>query len=293
MAIDNFIPAVWAGSILRNLHKNHVYGQAGVVNRDYEGDIKDFGNTVQINAVGPVTIGNYVKNTNITDPQALTGTGQTLTIDQAKYFNFQVDDIDAAQTKPKVMAEGTYEAAYALSDTSDQFLAGFYTSVAAGNTIGTSAAPVVVTPTTAYQYLVNLKTLLDQSNCPRQGRWVVVPFWFEGMLLNNPLYVSFGTPASRQSLEEGDLGNGGAKNGQIGRTAGFDVLTSNNVPNVGGAQYQIIAGHPIALTFAEQISKVEAYRPPLRFADALKGLHLYGAKLVRPGSIAVLTANSQ
>lgn len=293
MAIDNFIPALWAGSILRNLHINHVYGQAGVVNRDYEGDIKDFGNTVQINAIGPVTIGNYVKNTNIADPQALNGTSQTLTIDQAKFFNFQVDDIDAAQTKPKVMSEGTYEAAYAMSDVSDRFLAGFYTGVATGNTIGSSGAPIVPTPANAYERMVDMKILLDMANVPRQGRWIVVPPWYEGMLLKDQRYVSFGTPESRASLQDGNLNAGGTKNGQIGRAAGFDVLVSNNVPNTAGTQYQIIAGHPIALTFAEQISKVEAYRPPLRFADALKGLHLYGAKLVRANAIAVMTANSQ
>jgi len=65
------------------------------------------------------------------------------------------------------------------------------------------------------------------------------------------------------------------------------------VPNTGGAKYKIIAGHQVAISYAEQINKVEAYRPEKRFADAVKGLHLYGAKLVRPSAIAVLTANKK
>ena len=80
---------------------------------------------------------------------------------------------------------------------------------------------------------------------------------------------------------------------KLGKAAGFTVLQSHNVPNTSGAKYKIIAGHQIAISYAEQINKVEAYRPEKRFADAVKGLHLYGAKLVRPGAIAVLTADKK
>jgi hypothetical protein len=81
------------------------------------------------------------------------------------------------------------------------------------------------------------------------------------------------------------------RNGEIGQAAGFRVLQSNNVPETSGTKYRIIAGHPMAISFAEQINKVEAFRPERRFADAMKGLHLYGAKLVRNTAIAVGTFN--
>lgn len=281
MALSNFIPVVWSARILSNLHRAHVYGQAGVVNREYEGEIRDVGDTVKINSIGPVTIGNYTKNTNIGDPETLTDAQMTLLINQAKYFNFQVDDIDRAQQKPSVMDEAMKEASYGLRDVSDTFIASLYTGVAAGNVIGNDTTPVTPTSANAYDYLVDLGTLLDEANVPTEGRWSIVPPWFHGLLLKDDRFVGVGSASSDQVL----------RNGEIGTAAGFRVLKSNSVPNVAGAKYKIMAGHPMAISFAEQIVKVEGYRPEKRFADAVKGLHVYGAKVVRPTAFAVMTAN--
>lgn len=281
MALDNFIPTIWSARLLVNLHKALVYGQDGVVNRDYEGEIRDVGDTVKINSIGPITIGTYTKNTDISAPETLTGEQTLLQITEAKYFNFQVDDIDAAQQKPKVMDDAMREAAYGLRDAADQYIASLYTGVAAGNTIGDDTTPIVPTASDAYDYLVDLGVLLDEANVPSDGRWVIVPPWFHGLLLKDDRFVKGGTAESDQRL----------RNGQVGEAAGFAVLKSNNVPNDSGTKYKIIAGHPMAWSYADQILKVEAYRPEKRFADAVKGLHVYGAKLVRPSAIAVLTAN--
>lgn len=276
MAINNFIPTVWAGSILRNLNKALVYGQIGVVNRDYEGEIRDKGDSVKINSLGPVTVFDYVKNTNMGDPETLTDAQQTLSITQSKAFNFQVDDVDKAQQTPKVMNAASENAAYALADVTDQYIANLYTGVAAGNTIGTDGAPVTPTAATAYELLVDLAVKLTTANVPRQNRWVVVPPWYEGYMLKDNRFVKYDEPLL---------------NGAIARAAGFDILVSNNVPNTGGVKYKIIGGYPGAISLADQINKTEAYSPEKRFADAVKGLHLFGGKLVRPTGIAVLTAN--
>lgn len=83
-----------------------------------------------------------------------------------------------------------------------------------------------------------------------------------------------------------------AVNGRAGRAAGFDILVSNNVSFLTGpTEFKVVAGTSLATTYAEQISKVEAYRPERRFADAVKGLHLYGAKVVRPEALALLVAD--
>lgn len=281
MAIDNFIPTIWSARLLQNLQKSLVYGQANVVNRDYEGEIRDLGNTVKINSIGPITVGTYTKNTNIGDPETLNGDQTTLVINQAKYFNFQVDDIDRAQQNPKVMDDAMREAAYALADAADQYIASLYTGVASGNIIGDDTNPVVPTKDNAYEHLVDMAIILDDNKVPRANRWVVVPPWFYGLLLKDDRFVKAGTPTSDQVL----------RNGEVGQAAGFTVLVSHNVPNTAGTKYKIIAGSTIAITYAEQINKVEAYRPEKRFADAVKGLHLYGAKLVRPEAIVVMTAN--
>jgi len=285
VSLNNFIPTIWSARLLVNLYNDHVYGQAGVVNRDYEGEIQNLGDTVKIQAIGPVTISDYTKNTNLQDPQALDDSSMILTIEKSKSFNFAIDDVDKAQGNVNVMDGAMREAAYALGEVSDQYLAGMYTQVSANNTIGSDNSPVVPTANTAgssaYEYLVDLGTLLTQSNVPKQGRWCIVPPWFHGLLQKDDRFVKQVTPVGTDVL----------LNGQVGRAAGFNILESNNVPNTNGAKYKIMAGHPMAISFAEQINKVEAYRPEKRFADAMKGLHLFGGKVVRPQGFAVLTAS--
>lgn len=283
MAVTNFIPTIWSARILQNLHKSLVFGQPGVINRDYEGEINDVGDSVRINAIGPITVASYTKNSNISDPQELTGGQTTLIIDQAKYFNFQVDDIDKAQTKPKVLDEAMREAGYALKDTLDQYLAGLWTDIATDNHIGTDAAPKsdLSTAANAYKYLLQLGTVLDEANVPSDGRWVVIPPWFKEVMLQDTRFINPGTPQAEQRMA----------NAMIGQAAGFTLLQSNNVYNSSNDNYKIIAGHSIAWTLAEQIVRTEAYRMEKRFADAVKGLHVYGAKVVRPDALALLHAD--
>jgi len=133
MALDNFIPEVWSARLLANLHNALVYAQAGVINRDYEGEIAAAGDTVRINSIGSVTVGDYTKNTDMAAPQALSDAQATLTITQSKYFNFQIDDIDKAQQTPKLMNAAMAEAAFALANTTDQFIASQYTDISSGN----------------------------------------------------------------------------------------------------------------------------------------------------------------
>lgn len=279
MALTNFIPTIWSARLLSHLDAAHVYGS--LVNRDYEGEIKEKGNTVKINTIGDVSIGDYTRNTDMNAPEVLGGTDQTLEITQSKYFNFLVDDVDKAQMTPKVMDKAMQRSSYALSDVSDKYIAGFYTSAAAANLIGNDGAPIVPTKDNAYDYLVDLSVKLDEANVPSMGRWVVIPAWFYGLLLKDARFVSAGTTKTDEVL----------RNGRIGEAAGFTVHKSNNVPNTSGAKYKILAGHNIAISFAEQIVSVEAYRPEKRFADAVKGLHVYGAKVLQSKALAVLTAN--
>jgi hypothetical protein len=288
-SIDNFIPTIWSARILVALQKALVYAQPQVINRDYEGEIREAGNTVLINSVGDPTIFDYTKNTDMPPPETLTGAQRQLTITQAKAFNFQVDDVDKLQQQPKVMDTALARAAYKLADTSDQYLASVLYNGCTLNTIGTLMNPIVApTPTAgssgAYEQLVDLGTLLDQQNVPTDGRWVVIPPWYHGVLVKDSRFVSY---AAIDVLY----------NRQVGEAAGFAVLVSNNVPAVAapnGASNTttrniVLAGHQMAGTYAEQINQVEAFRPERRFGDAVKGLHLYGGTVVRAEAIAALT----
>ena len=277
-----FIPTVWAARLLTALEKTLVYGQAEVANREYEGDIREAGNAVKIASIGDVTIGDYTKNTDIDEPEVLTDAQQTLNIDQAKYFNFFVDSIDRAQQNVNVLDEAMRRSAWALRDAADSYLAGIMeAAVPVGNKIGSVATPIVPTSENAYEYLVDLGVLLDEANAPIESRFVVVPAWFHGLLLKDDRFTGAGTLRSDHRLA----------NGQVGEAAGFSILKSNNVPNDAGEAYRIVAGHSVATAYVEQILDLQAFKPEKRFGDAVKGLHVYGAKVVRPDALAMLIAD--
>lgn len=280
MSIDNFIPEVWASGIQRNLHKVLRFAQPTVCNRNYEGEIKEKGDTVRITSIGGITISDYAKNTDLAAPQAIEDSQTTLTISQAKYFNFSISDVDKVQGNPRVMDEALYEAAYAEGNVMDGYVAGLHPD--AGSASGSTASPKTLSVATdAYPLLVSLKVNLDQLNVPDEARWCVVPSWFQAVMLLDDRFI-------RQF--EARVALGALLNGQIGYAAGFNIMVSNNCVNTGlNGDYKILAGHPSAITFAEQVNKTEAYRPHLRFDDAVKGLTLYGAKVTRPDALTVLT----
>ena len=282
MTLSNFIPSVWSARLLENLNDAHVF--ANVVNRDYEGEISGLGDTVKINSIGRVTIGDYTKNTDISAAETLSDAQTTLLIDKAKYFNFQVDDIDAVQTKPKVMDAAMRDAAWGLADVVDASLAALHSETPSGNKIGADGATaklgLVLTAGSAfYDYLVDLATVLDNNNAPRQGRWAIVPPWAHGVMLKDNRFIN-----------ATEMGNQMRANGLVGQAAGFNIYMSNNVTNDGEtvATYRVMAGYAGTISYAEQIASVEGYRPENRFADAVKGLHVYGFKVVRPSTLATL-----
>ena len=279
-----FIPTVWAARLLTALEKALVYGQANVANRDYEGEIREAGNTVKIASIGDVSIGDYTKDTDINEAEVLTDSEQSLAIDQAKYFNFFVDSIDRAQQNVNVLDEAMRRSAWALRDAADGYLAGIMTAaVLTGNTIGTDLAPIVPTKDDAYEYLVDLGVLLDEANVPIEGRFVIVPAWYHGLLLKDDRFIKAGTAGSDRRLA----------NGEVGEAAGFTILKSNNVPNASGDADKVVAGHAMATAYVEQVLDLQTYKPEKRFGDAVKGLHVYGAKVIRPTSLAMLIADKE
>lgn len=280
MAITNFVPEVWSATLLSSLKKSLVFAGPGVVNRDYEGEIRNSGDTVNITSISRPTVATYTKNSTTITPETLTDAGRTLLIDQAKYFAFQIDDIDKRQAANggAVMTEAAVEAAYSLADTADQYVAGLYTGADAGNLISTVS---ITTAALAVTNLINLKVKLDNANVPTQGRYVIVPPWYHGLLLGSDLFVRMDASGTTDGL----------RNGMVGRAFGFDVLVSNNCINVTGDDWIVQAGHPSAISYAEQISSVEGYRWQSAFSDAVRGLHLYGSKLTRSNAIAAATCS--
>ena len=271
MALDAFIPEICSARLLAHLDKKHVY--AKLVNREYEGDIRNVGDTVRINQIGDVTVKDYTKNNTIQAPDELTASQLTLTLDQAKYFNFAVDDIEAAQANVKLIDKAMERAAYSLADATDQYIAALVSQ--AGITIDNGAGePLVVDGTNvkAYDLLVDIAVQLEENNVPAANRWIVIPPWFMGQLLKDDRLMR----VDYKNLIE---------TGEIPGIVGLKVFVSNNVPENAG-EYSAMAGVPEAIAYAEKVVKMEAYRPDDRFADAVKGLLVYGAKVLLANALA-------
>ena len=283
MAITTFIPELWSARLLYALENSHV--ATNLVNRNYEGVIANQGDTVHINSIGAVTVKDYTRNSNIADPEVLTTSDQTLEIDQAKYFNFQVDDVDKAQISGEIIDTAMGRSAYALADVSDAFLLKTIANgVASANKIGAKATLTALTASNVYENIVKMRTLLDKANVPTTGRTIVVPPEVYALLLLDDRFAKSGSDSGQNAL----------LNGMVGRVAGFDVFMSNNcVSGTDGgsgstAYFVITAQVAAATTYAEQIIKTEGYRMESRFADGVKGLHVYGAKVTDGSQIAAM-----
>ncbi len=274
MAVITFIPELWSARLLHALDKVHV--AASLVNRDYEGKIKQCGATVHINTIGDITVSDYDTNQEIDEPESLSLNDCTLDINKAKYFHFQIDDVDAAQAAGDLMDKAMERSAYALNDEADSYILSILAEGAsAGNVIGEDD-PVALTADNVYSYIVQLRLILDKNNVPHEGRSIVLPPDVYALLLQDSRFTG-----------SGNMGEETTRSGFIGRIAGFDIYESNNCYSDGDT-YRVTAQVPSACTYAEQILETSAYRPEKCFADAVKGLHVYGAKVTDPTAIAVL-----
>lgn len=276
MAINNFKPTIWSATLLSALERTAV--AAAITNRDYEGDAS----------------GEAVKITNIVDPTIRTYTGaditaediddatQSLLLDQKKYFNFFLDDVDRAQSVNggALIAEATTRAGYGLSQALDTYVLDLMGAGASAATPDHQIAQATIsTASDAYDNIVEWGVLLDEADVPEQERFVVVTPAFYGLLLKDQRFVSAGDDAAAATRA----------NGRVGMAAGFDVYKSNNLPAgalaTGYNARLHLAGSRIATTWAQQIRSVEAYRTEKAFSDGVKGLHVYGAKVTRPTAL--------
>src|SRR5215216_188475 len=270
MAITNMLPSIWSARILAKLEKALVYAQPATVRRDFEGEIRADGDRVHFHSFNDLTIGTYTKDSTTISYENLTDARVTLLIDQSKYFAFRVDDINAAQMRPQIIDAAADRAAYQLAQTADAYVASLYTGASASNPDNI----IEVTQATAanvYSKFVGLAQRMDENNLPADGRYAVIPPWILALLRQDNTFVTQAQPSV-------------VLNGQVGQIAGINLLVSNNVVITGAPadDYHIQAGVANAIGYAEQILNVEGLRLEGSFADGVRGLHLYGAKVLQP-----------
>ncbi|MBQ8849767.1 MAG: P22 coat protein - protein 5 domain protein [Clostridia bacterium] len=266
MAITNFIPTIWSENLLSSL--NHHYIGVANCNRDYEGEIKNRGSSVKICGVGNITIGDYTKDTDMSTPQDLSDTLAELIIDQAKYFNFQVDDIDKTQCSPKLLDAAMRNAANALANTADKYVFSLYGQAAQKFDADLSTDSII-------DIILKSRELLYTNNVTDPSDIVI------------ELSPAAATKLIKEQADVFSYNNDILSTGCIGSVAGCKVFVSNNISIEDGPTqiHHCLMRSKRSIAFAEQLSEIEAYRPEKRFADAVKGLHLYGAKVVYPDEI--------
>ena len=272
MAINNFIPTVWSETLYQAL--DGAYVAVRNCNRAFEGAIRGKGDTVKICGIGPVSVFDYVKNMDMSAPETLSDISRTLIINQAKAFNFQIDDVDRAQQSPKVMSEAMRVAASALSAAADRYVFSLYAQAQTDNVI-TEAA---LTHENVLDVLIEARKKLIAAGVTEHEVVLEVSPDVAAVILNAKILTA---DSADEALESG----------YIGSFVGFRVYVSNNiaaVQNGDAVHHKCFARTRRAIAFAEQLSEIDAYRPEKRFADAVKGLHLYGAKLVFPAELVVL-----
>ncbi len=271
MAITNFIPTVWSESLYRALDKQYI-GVANC-NREFEGDIKNCGSSVNICGVGWVKVNDYTKNTDMSTPQDLSDTSTTLLINHAKYFNFQIDDVDKAQSNPKLMDAAMSIAASALANEADIQVYGVYNDTE--NVISATC-----TPDNILSLIIKAREMLYQANVGSSEEVVLeVSPYIASIILQAKIDLS---TDNKDAID----------NGYLGSIAGCKIYVSNNIhlieEDINIYSNKCIMRTKRAIAFAEQLSEIEAYRPEKRFADAVKGLHLYGIKVVYPNEMVLL-----
>lgn len=290
MAILNATPTLWSKMILRAYNTLTVFNGPGVMSRDYEGEIKNEGDSVKITSIGDPEVRKYVKNTDITGPDTIVDASQTLVIDQADYINWAMDGIDLVQVSTDIMGEASRKTAYKLRKEADTFTAKQFASIdAETKTTEVKRSTFTEGRSAVYDALVEAGVKLDETDTPEEGRFVVLNAASVGALQKDLRFTSFGTSANRTTLEQGINAGFQANNGLVGKAARFNVYQSNQV-QVATKKYKCIAGHPTAWTFADQILNFETYKPEKRIgASGLKALHVYGGKVLRPSSLSLVT----
>ena len=271
MAISNFIPTIWSENLYTQLDKKYI--AVNHCNREFEGDIKEKGCTVNIVGVGEVSVFDYTKDTDMSDPQVLSDVARSMVIDQAKAFNFQIDDIDRAQCTPKLMNEAMKVAASALANAADSYVFSLYDQ--ATNIIKEDST----TTENIINHIIDARTKLFANNVSDASDIVIeVSPAVAAIILKAKIDLS---TDNTEALETGCIGSIG----------GCKIFVSNNIvteDQTDTTYYKCFARTKRAIAFASQLSEINAYRPEKRFADAVKGLHLFGAKVVYPNEMVLL-----
>jgi hypothetical protein len=288
----NFIPEIWSGKLIENFYDATVL--SAISNTDYEGEIRRMGDTVNIRTTPEITIRDYVKGQTLTVENPDKPKIQ-LVIDKGEYFACVEDDVDRIQSDIKLMDTWSKDASERLKIKIDQrVLTDLLPDIAATNkgatageqtasfNLGTTASPRAVTKDGAggtvpvVDLIVDMGTVLDEANAPETGRFLVIPAKMAGLI-------------KKSELKDASLSGDGVtplRNGRLGMIDRFTLYVSHNLKVDTGGKFNLIAGHKMGFTFASQMTEMETIRSESTFGNIVRGLQVYGYKVVKGEALA-------
>ena len=281
----NFLPEIYSQKVLKFFRKASVVED--ITNTDYTGEIENFGDTVRIIKEPSISVSAYTRGSSV-NTQDLADDEVQLTIDKANAFAFKVDDIEERQGHVNFETLATSAGAYALKDTYDsEVLSNIQSNVPSANTYGADHATNSIdtgfdtSEIDPANVLARLGRLLDTQNVPTDNRWAVASPIFSEQLQQ--------TSSKLMDAEFLNESNSQLRNGLVvpQLVNGFRLHKSNNMPSASTSDvYVVLAGHVSGVSTASQIAKTEVVRDTESFADIVRGLHVYGRKVLRTESIA-------
>jgi len=300
-ANNNFLPEIYSKKVLNFFRKASVV--EAITNTDYAGEIAGYGDTVKIINEPKITVYEYERGADVSTT-TLTDAETTLIVDTANAFKFIVDDIESQMSHVNFKEVASSSAAYALRDAFDagviaKMFAGCSQDLGAAfnnadHIIGADAAAgsAGVAETTAsvdllgsdgggvdaLDLMARMARLLDDQDIPEEGRYFVAPPSF---------YEELSQSGSKLLSVDFNAGQGSIRNGLVstGKLRGFNMYKSNNVATPSTATGKVLAGHMSAASTAQTITSTEVIRDPSSFGDIVRGLHVYGAKVIRPEAL--------
>ena len=285
----NFVPQIYSQKVLKYFRRASV--AEAITNTDYSGEIENFGDTVKIIKEPTITVSAYQRGASL-NAQDLTDAEISLTVDQGNYFAFKVDDIEERQSHVNFEALATSSGAYALKKQYDYNVLSNINSNATTDTSNLGAASSAISCNTGNEcanYLSTAARLLDENDVPEENRWAVAPPQFYEILRQADAKLM---DASVTGEATSPLMNGNVTSRKV---HGFTLYQSNAIA-VGGAgsdatatfgpsstsgETNVLFGHMSAVATASAIAKTEVVRDPNSFADIVRGLHVFGRKVLR------------
>lgn len=270
MSTKNFVPQIWSAKILRTLEDNLVAKK--ICTTDSTGEIKQKGDTVHFNGLADPTIFTYT-GADITY-ETLQDSRISLLIDQSDAFAFKVGDIEKAQANVDMKGSQAERAAYGLKKTCDTYIMGLYAQAK-------NVTSATITSANVLSSVGRVQQLLAENNVYDKNMWMVVPPWMR---------LKLELAGIKFQIKNGINGSDGlAWCDQLG----FDIYVNNQVVNTNTVALpvsEIMAGSYNAIGFADQITETEEIRLINTFDTAVRGLHVYGAKVIKPAELVRFTA---